>query len=66
MKILLANNVCYPYERGGAEEIVRYLAESWSEAGHRVIVAALAPGGHKINEIKNQSSLYQTVYLAFT
>jgi len=62
MKILLANNVCYPYERGGAEEMVRYLAESWSEAGHRVIVAALAPGGHKINEIRNQSSLYQTVY----
>jgi len=62
MKILLVNNVFYPYERGGAEEIVHYLAESWPEEGHKVMVVALAPRGHKLNKARGQANLYQTVY----
>jgi len=60
MKILLANNVFSPYERGGAEEVVCYLAESWSEIGHEIMVVSLAPRGHK--KIRKQDNSYQIVY----
>ena len=43
MRIILANNTFYPYQRGGAEAIVRRLAEDWSAAGHQVMVVALRP-----------------------
>lgn len=43
MKILLTNNTFYPYQRGGAETIIKRLAEDWSAAGHEVLVVALKP-----------------------
>ncbi|HQB50745.1 MAG TPA: glycosyltransferase [bacterium] len=43
MKIIIANNTFFPYQRGGAEVIVRRLAEGWQKAGHEIKIVALSP-----------------------
>lgn len=59
MKILLANNVFYPYQRGGAEAVVASLAEAWSRAGHEVRLVALCPQQSQPNK---DDLVYQKIY----
>jgi len=61
MKILLTNNIFYPYQRGGAETVVRLLAETCSLAGHEVVVVALKPKGHK-DIIEDTPKGYKIIY----
>jgi len=43
MKIIIANNVFFPYQRGGAEVVIKRLAEDWQKAGHEIKIVALCP-----------------------
>ncbi|HNW19769.1 MAG TPA: glycosyltransferase [bacterium] len=62
MKIILANNTFYPYQRGGAEAIVRRLAEDWSAAGHQVMVVALRPIKSRKDNLKYTPQGYKINY----
>jgi len=62
MKILLANNTFYPYQRGGAEVIVRRLAEAWSAAGHEVLVVALKPKQQNNSRFKDTPRGYKVTH----
>ncbi len=62
MRIIIANNTFYPYQRGGAETIVRRLAEDWSADGHQVVVVALRPTKHQLESHEYTPYGYQVNY----
>ena len=62
MRIILANNTFYPHQRGGAEAIVRRLAEDWSAAGHQVVVVALRPVKSRTDSHEYTPKGYQVNY----
>ena len=43
MKIALANNLYEPYNRGGAENVVKKMAADFCAAGHEVFLITLEP-----------------------
>jgi glycosyltransferase involved in cell wall biosynthesis len=52
VKVLVVSNLYHPYVFGGAEKVVRNLAEALVARRHDVIVVAVGPGkSHKIAEI---------------
>lgn len=62
MKIILTNNTFFPYQRGGAEIIVKRLAEAWSKAGHEVLVVTLKPKHCKDWLPEDTNDEYKVIY----
>jgi glycosyltransferase involved in cell wall biosynthesis len=62
MKIILTNNTFFPYQRGGAEIIVKRLAEAWSKAGHEVLMVTLKPKHCKDWLPEDTNDEYKVIY----
>ena len=53
MKICIINNIYPPYERGGAEQVVRKTVEGLIKAGHEVVLLTSSPKGDEKESMKN-------------
>jgi glycosyltransferase involved in cell wall biosynthesis len=58
MKICLINNLYKPYNRGGAEQIVKLQAEGLIEAGHEIFIITTKPVFAKRTTSKAQQKIY--------
>ena len=56
MKIALVNNLYYPYNRGGAETVVKNMAADLKSQGHELFLITTRPKGEAINQINNQGA----------
>ncbi len=66
MKIVLINNLYEPYARGGAEQVVKTIADGLVEAGHKGVVVSTRPvvksikltpshdSGSKVHKVESQ------------
>ncbi len=61
MKILLVNNLYFPYQRGGAEEVNKIMKTEFESAGHSVAIISLAPLGRR--DFQKESRMQNVYYL---
>ncbi|MCX6779319.1 MAG: glycosyltransferase family 4 protein [Candidatus Magasanikbacteria bacterium] len=60
MKICLISNLYPPYNRGGAEQVVKNTVEGLIERGHQVVVVTSCPWGKTQNEnLNNKLKIYR-------
>jgi len=60
MKIVLANNLFEPYNRGGAEKVMKEMADNFLNAGHEVIIISTIPKDK--NEFKSLTNSNYQIY----
>ena len=57
MKICLVNNLYDPYQRGGAENITKIIAQNLKKQNHNVFIITTKPSFSSLNK-KEQEEIY--------
>ncbi len=57
MKIAILNNLYYPFNRGGAESVIREMVSNFKRNGHEVFLITTKPGNEKTPE-NNEDKIY--------